>query len=286
MQVQSNFAAVLSAVPDDDWIRTWAASKTIMLSMTSKGIKELLGKMRLPVDVYFSRSFWNNNRNGNSRADEKIQLVTRHLNVLVTKWNINSFELTKCIFLSTQELLGVVAHFHSSALTRIVLNLNKIDEEGAEILAGVLTQCPAVSYIDISNNNLCDKGVEILAIVFEQCKRLAYLNLKSNNINNSGAISISENLPDLLALTHLDLSNNWIENEGIVKIAEVISMCPTLVHVNLCNNMFEYKRSEYEIGIEKMFEQCGTLSYYNIESKYRYDCSNDSNDSDDSDDYI
>lgn len=280
MQDQSNFVSVLSTVPEGDLYRTWSAKRTIMLRGTSKRVKELLDMMRLPVVVCLNMRFWNNIRNDNSRANEKIQLVMMYLNVLVTKWNITSFELTKCIFLSSQELLGVVAHFQSSALTRIVLNLNKIDEEDAEILAGVLTQCPLVSYIDISNNHLCDKGVESLARVFGQCKNLAYLNLKSNNINNNGAICISENLSDLLALAHLDLSNNWIESKGIVKIAEVIPMCPALVHVNLCNNMFEYKRSEYAINIEKMFEQCGI--YFNIESNYRYD----SGDSDDSDDYI
>jgi len=283
MQDQSNFVSVLSTVPEGDLYRTWSAKRTIMLRGTSKRVKELLDMMRLPVVVCLNMRFWNNIINDNSRANEKIQLVMMYLNVLVTKWNITSFELTKCIFLSSQELLGVVVHFQSSALTRIVLNLNKIDEEDAEILAGVLTQCPLVSYIDISNNHLCDKGVESLARVFGQCKTLAYLNLKSNNINNSGAFSISENLPDLLALTHLDLSNNWIDIIGIVKIAEVISMCPALVYVNLCNNMFEYKRSEYEINIEKMFEQCGID--FNIESNYRYD-SDDSNDSDYSDDYI
>jgi hypothetical protein len=280
MQDQSNFVSVLSTVPEGDLYRTWSAKRTIMLRGTSKRVKELIDMMRLPVVVCLNMRFWNNIRNDNSRANEKIQLVMMYLNVLVTKWNITSFELTKCIFLSSQELLGVVAHFQSSALTRIVLNLNKIDEEDAEILAGVLTQCPLVSYIDISNNHLCDKGVESLARVFGQCKNLAYLNLKSNNINNNGAICISENLSDLLALAHLDLSNNWIESKGIVKIAEVIPMCPALVHVNLCNNMFEYKRSEYAINIEKMFEQCGI--YFNIESNYRYD----SGDSDDSDDYI
>lgn len=281
MQYQSNFTSILSAVPDDDLYRTWSAERTIMLRRTSKRVKELIDMKRLPVVVCLNMRFWNNICNSNSRANEKIQLVTMYLNVLVTKWNITSLEVTNCIFLSAQELLGVVEHLHISALTRIVLNFNKIDEDCAEMLTRVLRQCPALTHVDLGNNHLSDKGVESLARVIGNCNTLAYLNLKSNNINNEGAEILARVLAQCQVLTHLDISNNWIDSQRIEKIARVIPDCPSLVHVNLCNNLFEYKGSEYEIGIEKMFEQCGI--YFNIESNYRYDRDYQS---DDSSDYI
>ena len=36
------FTVVLAAVPAEDWGRTWAADRTIMLIMTSKRVKELV----------------------------------------------------------------------------------------------------------------------------------------------------------------------------------------------------------------------------------------------------
>ena len=45
------FAAALEVIPADDWCRTWAAGKTIMLSRTSKRVKEVLDKMRLPLSA-------------------------------------------------------------------------------------------------------------------------------------------------------------------------------------------------------------------------------------------
>ena len=36
------FAAVLGALPPDDWIRTWAAVRTNILRMTSKRVKEVV----------------------------------------------------------------------------------------------------------------------------------------------------------------------------------------------------------------------------------------------------
>jgi hypothetical protein len=268
MPVQSNFDAVLSAVPVDDWYRTWPADRTIMLSMTSKRFKELLKKMRFPVDVCSNMSFWNNNRNGNSTADKKQQFIMRQLIQLGNKWNITSLELPNCD-LDIDLLPEVLAQ--CATLEHIDLRSNKIDEKGANILAGVLAQCPSLVHVDLGNNHLCDKGVESLAGVLGQCISLAYLNFKSNNINNKGASCIVGILTgsSALAIKYLDLSNNWIDSQGIEEIARVIPKCPSLVHVNLCNNMFEYKRSEYEIAIEKMFEQCVTLSYFNIESNYR-----------------
>jgi hypothetical protein len=42
---------VLAAVPAEDWGRTWAADRTIMLIMTSKGVKELVDRVSPPAAV-------------------------------------------------------------------------------------------------------------------------------------------------------------------------------------------------------------------------------------------
>ena len=71
------FAAALEAIPAEDWCRTWAAGRTIMLRMTSKRVKEGVDKMCLPAVVRFSSSFWADARNGT--AAEKLQSVMRQL---------------------------------------------------------------------------------------------------------------------------------------------------------------------------------------------------------------
>ena len=45
------FAATLEAIPADDWHRTWAVGRTIMMRRTSKRVKEQVDKMLLPVVV-------------------------------------------------------------------------------------------------------------------------------------------------------------------------------------------------------------------------------------------
>ena len=46
------FTAALNAVPAEDWCRTWAAGRTIMLRRTSKRVKEVVDKMWLPAVVH------------------------------------------------------------------------------------------------------------------------------------------------------------------------------------------------------------------------------------------
>ncbi len=77
------FAAALEAIPAEDWCRTWAAGRTIMLRRTSKRVKEVVDKMRLPAVVRLSRSFWGDARNGT--AAEKLESVMRQL-PLMTAW--------------------------------------------------------------------------------------------------------------------------------------------------------------------------------------------------------
>ena len=58
------FAAALAAIPAEDWDRTWAADRTMMLRMTSKKVKEAVSKLRPPAVVKVSKAFREDTRNG------------------------------------------------------------------------------------------------------------------------------------------------------------------------------------------------------------------------------
>jgi hypothetical protein len=66
------FAAALGALPPDDWSRTWAAGRTIMLRRTSKRVREVVvDKMRLPAVVGLRSSFWKDARNGTEKKRKR-----------------------------------------------------------------------------------------------------------------------------------------------------------------------------------------------------------------------
>ena len=82
------------AVPAEDWCRTWAAGRTIMLRRTSKKVKEAVDKMRLPAVVRLSRSFWDDARNGTQEA--KLEFVLRQLAAMTVRCLITTLELPRC----------------------------------------------------------------------------------------------------------------------------------------------------------------------------------------------
>jgi hypothetical protein len=87
------FAAALDAVPAEDWCRTWAAGRTIMLRRTSKKVKEIVDTMRMPAVVRLSRNFWGDSRNGTSA--EKVQIVMRQLPLMTAWCRMSTLELPR-----------------------------------------------------------------------------------------------------------------------------------------------------------------------------------------------
>jgi hypothetical protein len=201
------FVAVLGAIPDDDWSRTWAAGRTIMLRRTSKRVKEVVDKMRLPAVVRLSRSFWDDARNGTEK--EKRQFVLRQVSAMSASCRITTLELRSCA----------------------------ITGPHAEWLAGgVLAQCPALAHLDLSQNTIGDAGAESLAGVLAQCAALAHLNLFDNKIGDAGAGSLAGVLAQCPAVTHLNLSGNLIRDAGAGCLAGVLAQCAALAHLNLNGN--------------------------------------------------
>jgi hypothetical protein len=150
-----SFAAALGALPPDDWSRTWAACRTIMLRRTSKRVKEVLDKMRLQALIRLSRSFWGDARNGT--AKEKRHLVFSQLTAVTGRCRITTLELRNCAITSLH----------------------------AEWLA-VLAQCTALAHLDLCSNEMGYAGAVFLAGMLEQCTALAHLNLSGNNIRAAG----------------------------------------------------------------------------------------------------
>jgi hypothetical protein len=156
------FTATLEAVPAEDWCRTWAAGRTILLRRTSKRVKEVVDKMRLPAVVRLSRSFWGDARNGTKEA--KLEFVLMQLAAMTAWCLIHTLELPEC----------------------------QMKGQDAERFAGVLAHCPALAHLDLSENNFGAAGAQRLAGVLGQCAALAHLNLSGNDIEAGGQRGLQE----------------------------------------------------------------------------------------------
>jgi Ran GTPase-activating protein (RanGAP) involved in mRNA processing and transport len=231
------FAAALEAIPVEDWCRTWAAGRTMMLRRTSKRVKEVVDKMRLPAVVRLSRSFWDDARNGTNA--EKRQFMMRQLAAMTGWCRISTLELPRCEMTGqeAERLAGVLAQ--CPALAHLNLHLNGIGAAGAERLAGVLGQCTALAHLDLSGNQIGNAGAESLAGVLAQCKALAHLDISGNQIGAAGAEKLAGVLPECAALAHLNLWGNWIFSEGAESFAGVLAQCPALAHLDLSYNSID-----------------------------------------------
>jgi Ran GTPase-activating protein (RanGAP) involved in mRNA processing and transport len=178
------FVAALGAVPAEDWCRTWAAGRTITLRMTSKKVKEVVDKMRLPAVVRLSRSFWGDARNGTKEA--KLEFVWRQLAAMTARCLITTLALPECAMKrqDAKRLAGVLGQ--CPALAHLDLSGNGIGPDGAKSLAGVLGQCTALMHLDLSGNHIGPAGAESLAGVLGQCPALAHLDLGDNDIGTFG----------------------------------------------------------------------------------------------------
>ena len=88
------FAAALAAIPAEDWDRTWAADRTMMLRMTSKRVKEAVSKLRPSAVVKVSKAFREDARNGTEA--ERLQHILGQLEKLSSQCRITRLDLSSC----------------------------------------------------------------------------------------------------------------------------------------------------------------------------------------------
>jgi Ran GTPase-activating protein (RanGAP) involved in mRNA processing and transport len=229
------FAAALEAIPAEDWCRTWAAGRTIMLRRTSKRVKEVVDKMRLPAVVRLSRSFWDDARNGTGEA--KLEFVLRQLAAMIARCRITTLELPKCEMKGqdAERLAGVLAQ--CPALVHLDLSGNyKFGAAGADRLAGVLGKCRELVYLNLSGNKIGAAAAERLTGVLAQCAALAHLDLSYNQIGPAGAERLAGVLAQCAALAHLDLIHNHIGTAGAESLAGELAQCTALAHLDLSGN--------------------------------------------------
>ena len=129
------FTAALVAIPADDWCRTWAENRTMLLRMTSKRVKEVVDKLRPPAAVKVSKAFRADARHGT--AAEQLQHILRQLEKMTCHCRITRLDLSSC----------------------------SISGQDAERLAGVLAQCPGLFELDLSGNEIGDEGAGRVAAV-------------------------------------------------------------------------------------------------------------------------
>lgn len=258
------FAAALETVPDEDWARNWPANRTIMVRKTSKKIKKIIDKMRLPADVHWSWKFWNDSRNGTT--EKKLDFMMRQLKQMTSFYKITTLVLKCCnIQINLQQLIEVLELCPS--LQKLNLKRNKISAEGAARIVEALKQCPELTYLNLSINKIGDTGATKVAelLSLEWCPKLAYLNLSLNKIGDAGVESLASVFEQYSVLIDLDLSHNLIRADGVESLVRVLGKCTTIKYLDLSWNYIGLVEAasiakRYNIDLSSLY-QIRTHSY-------------------------
>jgi len=159
-------AASLEVIPAEDWCRTWPSGRTIMMRSTSKRVKEVVDKMRLPAVVRLNRRFSYDDHNDTGEAN--LEFVFMQVAAMTDRDRITTLELPFCDMKGqdVQKLGGLLGQCRE--LVHLNLCGNTIEAAGSERLAGVLGQCAALTHLDLSFNEIGDAGTASLAGVLGQ----------------------------------------------------------------------------------------------------------------------
>jgi len=245
------FLNKLLVFPADDWSRTWAADRTMMLRMTSKKVRDAMDKLCLPTTVKMSATFLHNLVNFASAKSRTTPLLKSQKSVCKTI--ALKRKRMQHIFTQLDSWKKMISH-RGCHITKLDLNNcgmsdhkagwlaavhNEMGAAGAEILRRELTsfrdwQDQNEGYSDGAGKK--GRGVVWLAGVLVQCPALAHLDLSYNDIEAGGAERLAGVLGQCAALAHLNLEGNKIGDAGAERLAGVLGQCTALAHLNLSFN--------------------------------------------------
>jgi Leucine-rich repeat (LRR) protein len=258
-------ATALETVPAEDWCRSWPADRTIMLSKTSKKIKNIIDNMCLPVDVRINYRFWNDSR---ACIENKLDLMMMRLKIMTSLNNITTLVLKCCnIQIILHQFIEVLVQ--CSSLKKLNLKRNNINAEGAVMIVKALEQCHNIelTYLDLSINKIGDAGAARVAKLLRQCPKLTHLDLSLNKISDKGIKRLTSVISKChnLALIDFYLTHNLIQADGIESIVKVLTQCPNIKNLNLNWNVIGFVEAEciarnYNVDLSSLY-QMRTMSY-------------------------
>lgn len=256
------FIEVLEKVPVDDWYRNWPADRTIMLSKTSKKIRNIINIMRIPAHVQLNWKYFNDSK-------IKLEFIMMQLQKMTSLYlyKITTLILSCCnIQINIEQLVKVIEQ--SPMLQKLIIKDNNITDEGIGKITKALEQYnnQELNYLDLSINKIGDFGAGKIAelLCHNKCSKLLHLNLSLNKIGDIGTekLALALGKCNNLMLIDLDLSHNLIRADGADSL---IVQCSTIKRLDLSWNYIGIVEAaslaqRHNIDISTLF-QMRTVSY-------------------------
>jgi len=126
-----------------------------------------------------------------------------------------------------------------SATTELCFMGQRVNNEGAVIVANTLPVFSSLRALDLSNNQISREGMEALSITLNTKTQLMTLNMQDNKLGDD-SMGILANVLNHVPLKSLNLGLNDIRDQGVAVISgslhQEMPAAGTLASLNLCQN--------------------------------------------------
>ena len=202
------------------------------------------------------------NQMGDERLEDIVEALAVHPHLEEIKLRRMSVGRNECVALSTLLFSAV------TTLRTLDLRDNIIDDEGVDILVGVLINSTQLQYLNLSDNDIGDEGVDTLVGALTNNRSFQRLNLSSNcitargcqslatllenpnsnlevfqlngcNVGDEGARIFASALTTNRKLSTLDVSDNGITAEGYSSFSKVLCYTASVNRTFLSNHTLE-----------------------------------------------
>ena len=136
---------------------------------------------------------------------------------------------------------------------------NRIGDDGAEAITGILSKCDHLEVLDVAQNGITAVGAIALASALRG-KKVHELDFARNDIGSQGVSALSDVL-NSATIKRLKLNSCVVGPEGAVCLAQCLKHCSNLLELNISRNNIE---SRGAIAIAECLSQCRNLQILNL----------------------
>ncbi|EFN62725.1 Ran GTPase-activating protein 1 [Camponotus floridanus] len=125
------------------------------------------------------------------------------------------------------------------ALKVFIVGRNRLENEGAQALAGVFEKLKTLEEVVMQQNGIYHIGIAAIAQGLSANPNLRVLNLNDNTIGLKGAKALAKVLPIFRGLEELNLGDCLLKTKGALILAETLEIHgnhPSLKYLDLSNN--------------------------------------------------
>jgi len=275
------FLNKLIVFPAEDWSRTWASDRTLMLRMTSKKVREAMDKLCLPTTVKLNSTFLHNVVNFTS-ATKRSAYKSLSRPTLQALAKERGFKANA----ENADLVKTLQNSHKCACKTFALKRERMQHILTQLNSweNLISRC-RITKLDLSHCGLSDHeagwlaavhneiGAEAAAMLRGELTSLREWEMRNDEDSDYGGKSggkcrgvdwLAGVLVQCPALAHLDLSGNDL-SDGMSKLAKVLPQCTSLAHLNL-RSCSSRRGWEYECKDLLSLVQCPSLTHLDLSS--------------------